>query len=160
MEKKLNHFNESGEAHMVDVGAKAVTEREARASGFINMQPETFEIVRQGTAKKGDVLGVARLAGIMAVKRTPELIPLAHPISISGCSLDFILDEEASRIQAVCTVRIADRTGVEMAALTGVSVALLTIYDMLKAVDRGMEITDIGLQMKSGGKSGLYIRKA
>ncbi|MBQ6607281.1 MAG: cyclic pyranopterin monophosphate synthase MoaC [Firmicutes bacterium] len=160
MEKKLNHFNESGEAHMVDVGAKAVTEREARASGFINMQPETFEIVRQGTAKKGDVLGVARLAGIMAVKRTPELIPLAHPISISGCSLDFILDEEASRIQAVCTVRIADRTGVEMEALTGVSVALLTIYDMLKAVDRGMEITDIGLQMKSGGKSGLYIRKA
>lgn len=145
---------------MVDVGAKAVTEREARASGFINMQPETFEIVRQGTAKKGDVLGVARLAGIMAVKRTPELIPLAHPISISGCSLDFILDEEASRIQAVCTVRIADRTGVEMEALTGVSVALLTIYDMLKAVDRGMEITDIGLQMKSGGKSGLYIRKA
>ena len=160
MEKKLNHFNESGEAHMVDVGAKAVTEREARASGFIKMQPETFEIVRQGTAKKGDVLGVARLAGIMAVKRTPELIPLAHPISISGCSLDFILDEEASRIQAVCTVRIADRTGVEMEALTGVSVALLTIYDMLKAVDRGMEITDIGLQMKSGGKSGLYIRKA
>lgn len=160
MEKKLNHFNESGEAHMVDVGAKAVTEREARASGFINMQPETFEIVRQGTAKKGDVLGVARLAGIMAVKRTPELIPLAHPISISGCSLDFILDEGASRIQAVCTVRIADRTGVEMEALTGVSVALLTIYDMLKAVDRGMEITDIGLQMKSGGKSGLYIRKA
>ncbi|MBQ6535803.1 MAG: cyclic pyranopterin monophosphate synthase MoaC [Firmicutes bacterium] len=160
MEKKLNHFNESGEAHMVDVGAKAVTEREARASGFINMQPETFEIVRQGTTKKGDVLGVARLAGIMAVKRTPELIPLAHPISISGCSLDFILDEEASRIQAVCTVRIADRTGVEMEALTGVSVALLTIYDMLKAVDRGMEITDIGLQMKSGGKSGLYIRKA
>ena len=160
MEKKLNHFNESGEAHMVDVGAKAVTEREARASGFIKMQPETFEIVRQGTAKKGDVLGVARLAGIMAVKRTPELIPLAHPISISGCSLDFILDEEASRIQAVCTVRIADRTGVEMEALTGVSVALLTIYDMLKAVDRGMEITDIGLQMKSGGKSGLYVRKA
>ena len=145
---------------MVDVGAKAVTEREARASGFIKMQPETFEIVRQGTAKKGDVLGVARLAGIMAVKRTPELIPLAHPISISGCSLDFILDEEASRIQAVCTVRIADRTGVEMEALTGVSVALLTIYDMLKAVDRGMEITDIGLQMKSGGKSGLYVRKA
>ena len=160
MEKKLNHFNESGEAHMVDVGAKSITDREARASGFINMQPETFEIVRQGTAKKGDVLGVARLAGIMAVKRTPELIPLAHPISISGCSLDFILDEEASRIQAVCTVRIADRTGVEMEALTGVSVALLTIYDMLKAVDRGMEITDIGLQMKSGGKSGLYIRKA
>ena len=160
MEKKLNHFNESGEAHMVDVGAKAVTEREARASGFIKMQPETFDIVRQGTAKKGDVLGVARLAGIMAVKRTPELIPRAHPISISGCSLDFILDEEENRIQAVCTVRIADRTGVEMEALTGVSVALLTIYDMLKAVDRGMEITDIGLQMKSGGKSGLYIRKA
>ena len=145
---------------MVDVGEKAVTEREARASGFINMQPETFDKVRQGTAKKGDVLGVARLAGIMAVKRTPELIPLAHPISISGCSLDFILDEEASRIQAVCSVRVADRTGVEMEALTGVSVALLTIYDMLKAVDRGMEITDIGLQMKSGGKSGLFIRRA
>ena len=116
--------------------------------------------MQQGTAKKGDVLGVARLAGIMAVKRTPELIPLAHPISISGCSMDFILDEEASRIQAVCTVRIADRTGVEMEALTGVSVALLTIYDMLNAVDRGMELTYIGLQKKSGGKSGTFIRKA
>ena len=160
MEKILNHFNEAGDAHMVDVGDKAVTQREARASGFINMQPETFALVREGTAKKGDVLGVARLAGIMAVKRTPELIPLAHPISISGCSLDFILDEEASRIEAVCTVRIADRTGVEMEALTGVSVALLTIYDMLKAVDRGMEITNIGLVMKSGGKSGLFVRKA
>lgn len=160
MEKILNHFNEAGDAHMVDVGDKAVTQREARASGFINMQPETFALVREGTAKKGDVLGVARLAGIMAVKRTPELIPLAHPISISGCSLDFILDEEASRIEAVCIVRIADRTGVEMEALTGVSVALLTIYDMLKAVDRGMEITNIGLVMKSGGKSGLFVRKA
>ena len=160
MEKKLNHFNEAGAAHMVDVGEKAVTQREARASGYINMQPETFALVQQGTAKKGDVLGVARLAGIMAVKRTPELIPLAHPISISGCNIDFILDEEASRIQSVCTVRIADRTGVEMEALTGVAVSLLTIYDMLKAVDRGMEITDIGLQMKSGGKSGLFIREA
>ena len=160
MEKKLNHFNEAGDAHMVDVGDKAVTQREARASGFISMQPETFALVREGTAKKGDVLGVARLAGIMAVKRTPDLIPLAHPISISGCSLDFILDEGASRIEAVCTVRIADRTGVEMEALTGVSVALLTIYDMLKAVDRGMEITNIGLQMKSGGKSGLFVRQA
>lgn len=160
MEKKLNHFDNSGRAHMVDVGEKAVTQREARASGYINMQAETFALVRQGTAKKGDVLGVARLAGIMAVKRTPELIPLAHPISISGCSVDFILDEEASRVQAVCTVRVADRTGVEMEALTGVSVALLTIYDMLKAVDRGMEITDIGLELKSGGKSGLFVRKA
>ena len=160
MEKKLNHFNEAGEAHMVDVGEKNITQREAVASGFIKMQPETFAIVQQGTAKKGDVLGVARLAGIMAVKRTPELIPLAHPISISSCSIDFILDEEASRIQAVCTVRISDRTGVEMEALTGVSVALLTIYDMLKAVDRGMELTDIGLQKKSGGKSGTFIRKA
>ena len=160
MEKNLNHFNEAGEAHMVDVGEKSITQREARASGSINMQPATFELVKQGTAKKGDVLGVARLAGIMAVKRTPELIPLAHPISISGCSLDFVLHEEESRIDAVCTVRIADRTGVEMEALTGVSVALLTIYDMLKAVDRGMLITDIGLQMKSGGKSGLFVRQA
>ncbi|MBR5430402.1 MAG: cyclic pyranopterin monophosphate synthase MoaC [Firmicutes bacterium] len=160
MEKNLNHFNEAGEAHMVDVGEKSITQREARASGSINMQPATFELVKQGTAKKGDVLGVARLAGIMAVKRTPELIPLAHPISISGCSLDFVLHEDESRIDAVCTVRIADRTGVEMEALTGVSVALLTIYDMLKAVDRGMLITDIGLQMKSGGKSGLFVRQA
>ena len=160
MEKNLNHFNEAGEAHMVDVGEKAVTKREARASGCIKMQAETFALVKSGTAKKGDVLGVARLAGIMAVKRTPELIPLAHPISISGCSLEFNLFEEESRIEAVCTVRIADRTGVEMEALTGVSVALLTIYDMLKAVDRGMEITDIGLQMKSGGKSGLFLRNA
>ena len=160
MEKELNHFNEAGEAHMVDVGAKAITEREAVASGRIAMQPETFALVQQGTAKKGDVLGVARLAGIMAVKHTPDLIPLAHPISISGCEVEFVLDEEASQIQATCTVRVADRTGVEMEALTGVSVALLTIYDMLKAVDRGMEIINIGLQMKSGGKSGLYIRKA
>lgn len=145
---------------MVDVGPKEITKREAVASGRISMQPETFDIVRQGTAKKGDVLGVARLAGIMAVKRTPELIPLAHPISISGCSLELILDEEASQIEAVCTVSVADRTGVEMEALTGVSVALLTIYDMLKAVDRGMEISNIGLQRKSGGKSGLFVRQA
>ena len=159
MTEKLNHFNEAGQAHMVDVGAKDITERKATAHGFIRMLPETFQIVKSGTAKKGDVLVIARIAGIMAVKKTPELIPLAHPISVSGCELDFIMHEDEFTIEAVCTVKVSARTGVEMEALTGVSAALLTVYDMLKAVDRAMEIENICLLQKSGGKSGEFIRK-
>lgn len=159
MTEKLNHFNEAGQAHMVDVGAKDITERKATAHGFIRMLPETFQIVKSGTAKKGDVLGIARIAGIMAVKKTPELIPLAHPIPVSGCELDFIMHEDEFTIEAVCTVKVSARTGVEMEALTGVSAALLTVYDMLKAVDRAMEIEKICLLQKSGGKSGEFIRK-
>lgn len=159
MTEKLNHFNEAGQAHMVDVGSKDITERKATAHGFIRMLPETFQIVKSGTAKKGDVLGIARIAGIMAVKKTPELIPLAHPIPVSGCELDFIMHEDEFTIEAVCTVKVSARTGVEMEALTGVSAALLTVYDMLKAVDRAMEIENICLLQKSGGKSGEFIRK-
>ena len=159
MDNKLNHFNAAGQAHMVDVGEKAVTERQARAAGRISMQAATFALIKEGRAGKGDVLAVARLAGIMAVKRTPELIPLAHPINICGTELDLILHEDSCEIEAVCTARAADRTGVEMEALTGVTVALLTVYDMVKAVDRGMEIKNVGLLLKSGGKSGLYQRE-
>ena len=159
MTEKLNHFNEAGQAHMVDVGAKDITERKATAHGFIRMLTETFQIVKSGTAKKGDVLGIARIAGIMAVKKTPELIPLAHPIPVSGCELDFIMHEDEFTIEAVCTVNVSAKTGVEMEALTGVSAALLTVYDMLKAVDRAMEIENICLLQKSGGKSGEFIRK-
>ena len=158
MDNRLNHFNEAGQAHMVDVGKKDITEREAIAHGFIQMLPETYQVVISGTAKKGDVLGIARIAGIMAVKRTPELIPLAHPIPICGCELEFKLHEEEHMIEAICTARVNATTGVEMEALTGVSVSLLTIYDMLKAIDRAMEIKDICLLRKSGGKSGEFIR--
>lgn len=158
MDSLLNHFNGAGEAHMVDVGAKPVTDRAAAASGRIRMLPATFEMVKTGSAKKGDVLGVARLAGIMAVKRTPELIPLAHTIPIEGCELEFLFHEAACEVEAVCTVRAQAKTGAEMEALTGVTAALLTIYDMVKAVDRGMELTNIGLRRKSGGKSGDFVR--
>jgi len=160
MENRMNHFNEAGEAHMVDVGLKDVTDREAVASGRIRMQSATFQIVKNGSAKKGDVLGIARVAGIMAAKKTSDLIPLAHPISLDGCELYFILHEDCSEIEAVCSVHVKARTGAEMEALTGVSAALLTIYDMVKAVDRGMEMTGIRLQKKCGGKSGVYIRES
>ena len=159
MEKQLNHFDEAGQAHMVYVGDKPVTQRLAEASGRIVMKPATFAIIMQGTAKKGDVLGVARLAGIMAVKKTPELIPLCHSIQTEGCNMDFIPEIETCSIKAVCSVSTIAKTGAEMEALTGVSAALLTIYDMVKAVDRGMEITDIRLEEKNGGASGLYRRE-
>ncbi len=159
MANRLNHLNQAGEAHMVDVGVKDVTERLATAHGFIKMLPETYQLIVNGEAKKGDVLGISRIAGIMAVKRTPELIPLAHPIPISGVELTFVMHEAESMVEAVCTVKVSARTGVEMEALTGVSVALLTVYDMLKAVDRAMEIKDICLLHKSGGKSGEFIRE-
>jgi cyclic pyranopterin phosphate synthase len=158
MDHKLNHFNAAGEAHMVDVGGKEVTSREAEASGRIRMQAHAFELVKEGTAAKGDVLGVARVAGIMAVKKTPELIPLAHSIPIEGCELTFTLHEDTCEVEAVCTVRAQARTGAEMEALTGVSAALLTVYDMVKAADRGMEIVNISLRRKNGGKSGVFAR--
>ena len=157
---ELTHFDPGGKARLVDVADKDDTRREASAEGRIRMNRACFEIVAAGTAEKGDVLGAARIAGIMGAKKTSELIPLCHILNLTRVSVEFDLLEETAEIRAVCTVGTIGKTGVEMEALTGVSVALLTIYDMLKAVDRGMEITDIGLQMKSVGKSGLYIRKA
>ncbi len=153
---ELTHFDDSGAAHMVDVSDKAVTERIATASGRIKMAPETFEIVQKGNAKKGDVLGVARLAGIMAAKRTADLIPLCHPLPITKVTLDLVPDSSDSSVVITATVKTSGQTGVEMEALTAVSVAALTVYDMLKAVDRAMEITDIRVTLKDGGKSGRY----
>jgi len=150
----LTHFDAEGQAHMVDVGDKAHTTRVARAAGSICMLPATFELVRSGNAKKGDVLGVARIAGIQASKRTPDLIPLCHPIALTKVSVEFTLDAAESRVRCEVTARTTGQTGVEMEALTAVSVALLTIYDMCKAVDRGMQIGDIRLLEKAGGKSG------
>ncbi|MCR5785304.1 MAG: cyclic pyranopterin monophosphate synthase MoaC [Eubacterium sp.] len=155
-EKKLNHFDENGNAVMVDVTDKDVTERVAVARGSIFVSREVFEAIKNGTAKKGDVLGVARVAGIMATKRTSEFIPMCHPLMLTKASVDFEMHEEALRVDAICTAKLKGRTGVEMEALTGASVALLTIYDMCKAMDRGMEIGDIYLVKKDGGKSGLY----
>ncbi|MCP4638605.1 MAG: cyclic pyranopterin monophosphate synthase MoaC [Methyloversatilis sp.] len=150
----LTHFDAQGQAHMVDVGDKAHTARVARAAGSITMLPATFALVRDGNAKKGDVLGVARIAGIQASKRTSDLIPLCHPIALTKVSVDFSLDEANNRVDCEVTARTTGQTGVEMEALTAVSVALLTIYDMCKAVDRGMRIDGIRLLEKAGGKSG------
>ena len=157
-ETKLTHFDTSGNATMVDVSEKPVTAREATAHGVITMNAEAFAAVREGTAKKGDVLGVARIAAIMAAKRTSELIPLCHPLPLSKVAVEFALDEARQAVEAFCTVKTTGVTGVEMEALTGVSTALLTIYDMCKAVDKGMELGEIHLVKKSGGKSGLYVR--
>jgi len=150
----LTHFDAQGQAHMVDVGDKAHTARVARAAGSITMLPATFALVRDGNAKKGDVLGVARIAGIQASKRTSDLIPLCHTIALTKVSVDFSLDEANNRVDCEVTARTTGQTGVEMEALTAVSVALLTIYDMCKAVDRGMRIDGIRLLEKAGGKSG------
>lgn len=152
----LTHFDEQGNARMVDVGEKAVTDRIATAHGFIHVNGEVYEAIKQGTAKKGDVLGVARVAGIMGAKRTSDLIPLCHVLMLTKCTVDFILHDDRRAVEAVCTVKTSGKTGVEMEALTGVNVALLTIYDMCKAMDRGMTMTDITLLLKDGGKSGLY----
>lgn len=152
---KLTHFNEDGNAHMVDVTGKADTYREAIATGKISMTKECFDIVKQGTNKKGDVLGVARIAGIMAIKKTSELIPLCHNIAIHKSEIEFTLDEDNHTIEVFATVRTMDKTGVEMEAMTGVQIALLTIYDMCKAADKFMNIFDVCLMKKSGGKSGL-----
>lgn len=151
----LTHFDASGQAHMVDVSGKEATAREAVAQGCVAMTAETLALA-QGGAKKGDVLGVARLAGIMAAKRTADLIPLCHPLPISKVSLDLEPDDALPGIRVTATVRTTGRTGVEMEALTAVSVACLTIYDMLKAADKSMTIRDIRLVRKSGGKSGDY----
>ena len=157
--KKLSHLSGSGEARMVDVSDKAVTERVAIAEGKVIMQDKTLAIVRRGDAKKGDVLGVARVAGIMAAKRTHELIPLCHPLPLSQIAVDVAPDPKLPGIRITARVKVAGQTGVEMEALTAVSVACLTIYDMVKAVDRGMRIEGIRLVEKSGGRSGHYRAK-
>ena len=155
----LTHFDSSGQAHMVDVGDKLLTKRSAVASGIINMLPTTLKLIQQGDAKKGDVLGVARIAAIQASKKTSDLIPLCHPISLSKVSITFDVDEQNSSITCTATAETTGQTGVEMEALTAVSIGLLTIYDMCKAVDRGMTISDIKLLEKLGGKSGAWRAK-
>jgi cyclic pyranopterin phosphate synthase len=159
MAGELNHFDSSGAAIMVDVGDKSVTSREAVAEGAIWFNRETLALIQGGSAKKGDVLGVARIAGIMAVKKTADLIPLCHTLLIDKCAVDFTIDEAAGAVKAVCSVRLQGKTGAEMEALTGVTVALLTIYDMCKAVDRSMVMGDIRLIEKKGGKSGHFVRE-
>lgn len=153
---ELTHFDKDGKAHMVDVGGKAETERLAVAKGRIRVSREVFEKIQAGSMAKGDVLGIARTAGIMAAKRTWELIPLCHLLALTKCSVDFALYPESCEIEAICTVKTVGKTGVEMEALTGVQITLLTIYDMCKALDRSMVMTDIRLWEKSGGKSGEY----
>lgn len=155
----FTHFDNEGNAWMVDVGEKEDTRREAVAKGSIFLSPECFAKVVAGDMKKGDVLGVARVAGIMGAKKTSELIPLCHVLNLTKLAVDFEMKEESHEIQAVCTARTTGKTGVEMEALTGVSVALLTIYDMCKAVDQSMEMGKIYLEKKTGGKSGVFERK-
>jgi cyclic pyranopterin phosphate synthase len=154
---QLTHLNAQGEAHMVDVGAKADTQREARACGTVVMQKETLQLIMDGNTPKGDVLATARIAGIMAAKRTSDLIPLCHPLMISHVGVEIMPDEGNSALLVEATVRTTGKTGVEMEALTAVSVAALTIYDMCKAVDRAMRITDVRLAEKHGGKSGSIV---
>lgn len=150
----LTHFDATGQAHMVDVGAKAETHRIAIATGSIRMKPETLAIIINGTAKKGDVLGIARIAAIMASKRTSDLVPLCHPLALTRVAVDFEVDEEHSSVHCKAQVETYGKTGVEMEALTSVQVGLLTVYDMCKAVDRGMVMSNIRVTEKHGGKSG------
>ena len=152
----FTHFDDQGNAHMVDVGGKEVTERVATAKGSVLMQPETIALIRQGGIKKGDVLSVARLAGIMGAKKTPDLIPLCHPLALTSVSVDLTVDPDRNAVDITATCKLSGKTGVEMEALTAVSVAALTVYDMCKAVDKGMRLSDIRLVHKSGGKSGTY----
>jgi len=154
---EMNHFDRSGNAVMVDVSEKQITARTAVAQGDIRLSAAVMDAIRMGSAKKGDVLGVARVAGIMAVKRAFELIPMCHPLPIQQCAVDFLLDETKNVVTAVCTVKTEGKTGVEMEALTGVSVALLAIYDMCKAIDKGMCMENIRLVKKQGGKSGDFV---
>jgi len=156
---ELTHFDVDGQAWMVDVGEKAETDRAAVAHGKIFVNEEVYAAIVDGTSKKGDVLGVARVAGIMGAKRTSELIPLCHILMLTKCSVEFVLHEEEHSVEAVCTVKTHGKTGVEMEALTGVQVALLTVYDMCKAIDKGMVISDVCLLRKEGGKSGVYERE-
>jgi cyclic pyranopterin phosphate synthase len=159
LKKKLTHFDAEGRAHMVDVGAKPATERVAVARGRIEMRKATLAMIAGGSAKKGDVLGVARIAAIQGAKRTADLIPLAHPLALTRISVEFTLDRKRSAVVCSATAATCDRTGVEMEALTAVATGLLTVYDMCKAVDRGMRLTDIELVEKKGGKSGHWLRK-
>ena len=158
MDKPFNHFDADGNAVMVDVSEKSPTVRVAVAEGTIRLTPPILAAITGRTAAKGDVLGVAQVAGIMATKRTGDLIPLCHPLTLSHSAIEFTILEEECAVRATCTVKLTGKTGVEMEALTGVSVALLTIYDMCKALDKGMEITEIHLVHKEGGKSGSYDR--
>ena len=159
MANNLTHFDSHGNAIMVDVSKKEISERTAVAKGSISMNDEAIRAVLDGTAKKGDVLAVARIGGIMAAKRCAELIPLCHPLNFDECAIDFSIDEERKEIEASCRVKLSGKTGAEMEALTGVSVALLTIYDMCKALDRAMVIGKVRLREKSGGKSGHFVQE-
>ncbi|MEN8659708.1 cyclic pyranopterin monophosphate synthase MoaC [Marivita sp.] len=152
----LTHFDAKGDAHMVDVSDKAVTSRVAVAEGYIRMAQETYDIITEGRAKKGDVIGVARLAGIMGAKKTPELIPLCHPLPVTKVAVELTPAPELPGLRIEATVKTTGQTGVEMEALTAVSTAALTVYDMAKAVDKAMEITGIRVMLKDGGKSGRY----
>jgi cyclic pyranopterin phosphate synthase len=154
-EKNLSHFDVDGNAVMVDVSEKKITSRLAIAKGVISVNAETMTAIQNKTAKKGDVLGVARIAGIGAAKRTADLIPLCHQLIFDSCKVDFVIDEKNLQIEAVCTVKLSGKTGAEMEALTGVTVALLTIYDMCKAIDKGMVISSIRLCEKHGGKTNI-----
>lgn len=154
MNNGMTHFDQDGQAHMVDVAGKSETQRVARASGYIQMNPATLGLIASGTAKKGDVLGIARIAAIQASKRTAELIPLCHPLYLTRVAVEFHLDHQNSMVECIVTAETFGRTGVEIEALTATSVALLTIYDMCKAVDRGMIINDVRLLEKKGGRSG------
>ncbi|MFK7868301.1 MAG: cyclic pyranopterin monophosphate synthase MoaC [Roseobacter sp.] len=157
MSDKLTHFDADGQAHMVDVGDKAVTDRIATACCYIKMRPETHDIITEGRAKKGDVLGVARLAGIMAAKRTSDLIPLCHPLPITKVAVDLTPDADLPGVRIEATVKTTGQTGVEMEALTAANIAALTVYDMCKAVDKAMEIGGLHVTLKDGGKSGRYV---
>jgi len=156
MTSKLSHFDDQGAAHMVDISDKAVTSRIATAKGRIIMAPETLAMINKGTAKKGDVLGVARVAGIMAAKKTPDLIPLCHPLPITKVAIDLTVNKTKNSVDIEVTIKTTGQTGIEMEALTAVSVTALTVYDMVKAVDKAMQISDIRVVLKDGGKSGLY----
>ena len=156
---ELTHFDKEGKARMVDVSDKAETERTATAKGSVLMQPATLALIKEGGVKKGDVLSVARLAGIMGAKKTPDLIPLCHPLALTSVQVDLTLDEARNAVDITATCKLVGKTGVEMEALTAVSVAALTVYDMCKAVDKGMQIVDIRLTHKSGGKSGTFERE-
>jgi cyclic pyranopterin monophosphate synthase len=158
-DQTLTHFDSAGQAHMVDVGGKPESARIARAAGSIRMQPATLALIRDGSAQKGDVLGIARIAAIQAAKRTGELIPLCHPLALTRVAAEFVIDEVANAVHCEVTAECYGRTGVEMEAMTAASVGLLTIYDMCKAVDRGMRIENIRLLEKSGGKSGHWLAR-
>ena len=156
---KLTHFNKQGEAHMVNVGEKPVSHRVAIADGRIRMQTETLTLIQSGGHKKGDVLGIARIAGIMGAKKTSELVPLCHPLALTSVEVEFVIEEAPAAVYCKATAETRGQTGVEMEAITAVQVALLTIYDMCKAVDRGMSMQDIALLSKTGGKSGNWMRE-